>query len=81
MNLIVEIIPLSLEIGHTNKPEEVIENEDCINKGLKKRFNSFVNKDFESLDEWLIVPFELQIPIIIYYYHKEQGSYLKIKPT
>ena len=36
--------------SHTDKPEEVIENEDCINKGLKRRFNSFVNKDFESLD-------------------------------
>ena len=58
-------MPLSLEIGHTNKAEEVIENENCINKGLKRRFNSFVDKDLESRDEWLIATFEWQIPIII----------------
>ena len=48
-----------------NKSKEVIENEDCINQGMKRRSNSFVDKDLESLDEWLVVPFEWQIPIII----------------
>ena len=67
--------------SHTNKPEEVIENEDCINQGLKRRSNSFVDKDLESLDEWLIVPFEWQILIIIYDCHTKQGSHLKIEPT
>ena len=67
--------------SHTNKHEEVIENEDCINKGLKRRSNSFVDKDLESLGEWLIVPFEWQIPIIIYDCHTKQGSHLKIEPT
>ena len=37
--------------SHTNKPEEVIDNEDCINKGMKRRSNSFVNKYLESLDD------------------------------
>ena len=34
---------------HMNKPEEVIENEDYINQGMKRRSNSFVDKDLESL--------------------------------
>ena len=44
--------------SHMNKSKEVIENEDCINQGMKRRSNSFVDKDLESLDEWLVVPFE-----------------------
>ena len=59
----------------------MIENEDCINQGLKRISNSFVDKDLESLDEWLIVPFEWHIPIIIYDCHTKQGSHLKIEPT
>ena len=66
--------------SHTNKPEEVIENEDYINKCLKRRSNPFVDKDLESLDEWLIVPFELQIPIIIYDCHTKQDGHHKIEP-
>ena len=67
--------------SHTSKSEEVIKNEDCINKGLKRRSNSFVDKDLESLNELLIVPFEWQIPIIMYDCHTKQGSHLKIDPT
>ena len=67
--------------SHTNKHEEVIENEDWINKGLKRRSNSFFDKDLESLGKWLIVPFEWQFPIIIYDCYTKQGSHLKIEPT
>ena len=66
--------------SHTNKPKKVIGNEDCINKGLKRRSNSFVDKDPESLNEWIIVPFEWQIPIIMYDCHTKQGSHHKIEP-
>ena len=64
-----------------NKPKEVIENEDCINQGLKRRSDSFIDKGLESLDEWLIIPFEWQISIIIYDCQTKQGSHLKIEPT
>ena len=67
--------------SHTNRLEEVIENEDCINKGMKRISNSSVDKDLKSLVEWLIVSYEWQIPIIKYDCHTKQRSHLKIEPT
>ena len=34
-----------------------------------------------NLSEWLIIPFEWQVPIIINECHTKAGSHLRIKPT
>ena len=48
---------------------------------MKRRSNSLIDKDLESLDEWQIISFEWQIPIIMYDFYTKQGSHLLIQPT
>ena len=48
---------------------------------MKRRSNSFIDKDLESLHEWLIVPFEMQTPITMYDCHTKQRSHIKIEST
>ena len=54
-------------------------NED--NKDIKRRSRSLNNQDRDSINEWLIIPLEFQIPIIIYEWHVKTGSHLKIQAT
>ena len=42
---------------------------------------SLDNQNRDSINEWLIMPFEWQIPIIIYEWHAKTGSHLKIQAT
>ena len=74
MNLIVKSIHLSLEIGRTRV---------SLRKWLRMKIALIKvwREDLESLNELLIVPFEWQIPIIMYDCHTKQGSHLKIDPT
>ena len=41
-----------------------IKNED--NEDIKRMSRSLDNQDRDSINEWLIIPLEWQIPIIIY---------------
>ena len=34
-----------------------------------------------KLSKWLIIPYEWQIPIILYNFHTKSGSHLRIQPT
>ena len=54
-------------------------NED--NEDIKRRSRSLDNQDRDFINEWLIIPFEWQIPIIIYEWHKKTGSHLKIQAS
>ena len=54
-------------------------NED--NEDIKRRSRSFDNQNRVSINEWLIISFEWQIPIIIYEWHVKTGSHLKIQAT
>ena len=54
-------------------------NED--NGYIKRRSRSLDIQDRDSINEWLIIPFEWQIPIIIYEWHVKTGSHLKIQAT
>ena len=40
-----------------------------------------MTKTITNLSEWLIIPFEWQVPIIIYECHIKAGSHLRINPT
>ena len=42
---------------------------------------SLDNLNRDSIDEWLIISFEWQIPIIIYEWHVKTGSHLKLQAT
>ena len=49
------------------------------NEDIKRRSRSLDNQDRDFIDEWLIIPFEWQIPIIIYDDMKKQEVILKFK--
>ena len=51
------------------------------NEDIKRRSRSLDNQDRDSINELLIIPFKLQIPIIIYEWHVKTGSHLKIQAT
>ena len=55
------------------------ENED--NEDIKRRSFSLDSQDRNSINEWLIILFEWQMPIIIYQWHVKTGSHLKIQVT
>ena len=42
---------------------------------------SLDNQDRDSINEWLIISFEWQIPIIIYEWYVKTGSHLNIQAT
>ena len=50
-------------------------------KDIKRRSRSLDNQDRDSINEWLIIPYEWQIPIIIYERHVKTRSHLKIRAT
>ena len=54
-------------------------NED--NEDIKRRSRSLDNQDKDSINEWLIISFEWQTPIIIYEWHVKTGNHLKIQAT
>ena len=49
------------------------------NEDIRRRSRSLDNQDRDSIDEWLIIPFECQIPIIIYDDMKKQEVIIKFK--
>ena len=62
-----------------NWTHAIKKNED--NEDIKRRSRSLNNQDRDSINEWLIISFEWQIPIIIYEWHVKTGSHLKIQAT
>ena len=60
-----------------NWTHEIKKNED--NEDIKRRTRSLDNQDRDSINEWLIIHFEWQIPIIIYEWHVKQQVILKFK--
>ena len=57
-----------------NWTHAIKKNED--NEDIKRRSSSLDNQDRYSINEWLVISFELQIPIIIYEWHVKIGSHL-----
>ena len=62
-----------------NWTHAIKKNED--NEDIKRRSRSLDNQDRDFINEWLIIPFEWQISIIIYEWHVKTGSHLKIQAT
>ena len=62
-----------------NWTHAINKNEDKEN--IKRRSLSLDNQDRDSINLWLIIPFEWQISIIIYEWHVKTGSHLKIQAT
>ena len=50
-------------------------------ENTRRRSKSVDEADSNKLNEWLIVPYEWQIPIILYNSHTKSGSHLRIQPT
>ena len=50
-------------------------------ENTRRRSKSVDQSDSNKLNEWLIVSYEWQIPIILYNSHTKSGSHLRIQPT
>ena len=50
-------------------------------ENIMRKSKSVDEADSNQLSEWLIVPYEWQIPIIFYNSHTNSGSHLRIQPT